>query len=410
MSLPRVFLIAERFGHIGGGEAIKAQQYADILLEKGYPVSVITAERSKTELEADFPNDQLILIKDTALQKFLWHVPILRKFLGLYFQICARRMVLRHSNDGTDKRPILHYISPVSPVELRFPPRGYHTVMGPLTGNIYYPPGFRDRMNLKNRLRERLHSVAQWVFGRLLANKRNVDVFLVSGYERTRASLRLAGCQDTQMLDVVDSGVSDKLASMSRISHSGEHGRFLCAARFVDYKGIDLAIRATAAAEPHITLSIYGDGEKKADLQALATDLGVADRVTFHGWLHNDELIKRFAQYRGYIMPSLAEANGIIMQEAMMAGLPIVAFRWGGPAMLADDKAVIYVQPTNEVQAVEDITAAMNQLSKDGAYAETLSKAARQIAEDRFTWNGAAESWLQAYYNKDITDDTNARG
>jgi len=390
-----VILISERFGHIGGGEAIKAQQYATALLAADYDLKVITAERSKTELGADIPDENLLLISDTNFQKFLWRVPPLRKFLGLYFQIRARGLIMKHA-DRVNK-PILHYISPVSPVELRFPPKGYHTVMGPLTGNIYYPPGFRDRMSRADRLREGLHGVAQRLFGRVLGNKKNVDVFLVSGYERTRASLRMAGCRDEQMIDVVDSGVSDKLAALPRVTHSGQNGKFLCAARMVDYKGIDLAIRAVAAADPHVTLSVYGDGVKKDQLVALVSELNLGDRVTFHGWIHNDDLIARFPQYRGYIMPSLAEANGIIMQETMMAGLPVVAFRWGGPGMLADDNSAIYVEPRDEASAVRDIAAAMNRLSQDGDHAERLSVQAHEIAKARFTWEATVASWQKAY-------------
>lgn len=395
MSLPRVILISERFGHIGGGEAIKAQQYADFLLSKGYPLTVITAERSKTELGADIPDENLVLIPDTRFQKFLWHVPPLRKGLGVYFQVRAKQIVKKHVDPAN--KPILHYISPVSPVELRFPPAGYHTVFGPLTGNIYYPPGFRDRMALSNKLRERLHGLAQRFFGRILGNKRNVDVFLVSGYERTRASLRMAGCTDDQMINVVDSGVSDQLAALPRVTHSGENGKFLCAARFVDYKGVDLAIRAVAAAPLHITLSIYGDGELRGALTTLVAELDLGKRVTFHGWIHNEDLITRFSEYRGYIMPSLAEANGIIMQETMMAGLPVVTFRWGGPEMLADGTAAMYIAPLDATQAVHDIAAAMTRLAEDGAYAEELSQKARSIAEDRFTWSAVATSWLKAY-------------
>ena len=390
-----VILISERFGHIGGGEAIKAQQYADFLLARGFDLRVITAERSKTELGARIPDENLILIPDTWFQKWLWRVPVLRKFLGLYFQVRARQVVLKQTDMKT--RPILHYISPVSPVELRFPPRGYDTVMGPLTGNIYYPPGFRHRMSRSEKTREALHGLAQTVFGRILGNKKNVDVFLVSGYERTRASLRMAGCDDARMIDVVDSGVSDKLATLPRIGHSGENYRFLCAARMVDYKGVDLAIRAVAVADPRVVLSIYGDGQMRPKLAALVADLGLADRVTFHGWIHNDDLIARLHRYRGYIMPSLAEANGIIMQETMMAGLPVVAFRWGGPGMLADETSAIYLEPATEADAVRDIAAAMNRLAVDDAYAEGISVRARDIAMARFTWDAAATSWLKSY-------------
>ena len=390
-----IILVSERFGHLGGGEAIKAQQYANYLLGLGFDLLVITAERSKTELGADIPNANIALIPDTTVQKLLWRFRPLRKLLGFYFQIYARKEINRHI--GRFQNPVLHYISPVSPVELRFPPKGYHTVFGPLTGNIYYPPGFRSRMSVSDKLREYLHSAMQIFFGRLLGNKRNVDIFLVSGYERTRASLRMAGCSEDQMINVVDSGVSTKLASLPRVLHNGFNGRFMCAARFTDYKGIDLAIRSTALASPHVTLDIYGDGELRSELEALVERLDLKNRVRFMGWVHNDILIDNFKNYRGFIFPSLAEANGIIMQEAMMAGLPVVAFRWGGPEMLGDSDSTIFIEPRSLDEAVSDIAIAMNRLSQDSEYADCLSIKGREIAEKNFTWNSVVSSWLRSY-------------
>ena len=390
-----IILVSERFGFLGGGEAIKAQQYAIYLLNLGFNVLVITAERSKTELGADIPDANIVLIPDTVVQKLLWRIRPLRKLLGLYFQICARKEIKR--NIKKFENPILHYISPVSPVELRFLPKGYHTVFGPLTGNIYYPPGFRSRMSVLDKLREYLHSAAQFFFGRVLGNKKNVDVFLISGYERTRASLRMAGCREAKMINVVDSGVNDKLILMPRIAHTGFNGRFMCAARFTDYKGIDLAIRSIALASPHVTLDIYGDGEGRSDLMALVEELDLKDRVNFMGWVHNETLIDNFRIYRGFIFPSLAEANGIIMQEAMMAGLPVVAFRWGGPEMLGSAEATIFIEPKSLDQAVKEISNAMNKLSRDFEFADSLSIKARKIAEDKFTWSSVVSSWLQSY-------------
>lgn len=391
-----IILIAERIGFSGGGEAIKAQQYADYLLDQGYELRVISHIRSKASLGADLPDENLWLMDDTPLQKFFWSVRPLRPFLEVYFHIVARLMI-KNKSYGRYK-PILHYISPVSPVALRFPVKGFRIVIGPMTGSIYYPPGFRYRMSVGLRIREALHSVAQVVFGRIMKDKKNADILLVSGYERTRASLRIAGCSDEKMVDVVDSGVSAKLRALPRMTHQGENLRFMCSGRTVDHKGIDLAIKAVARSHPKVTLDIYGDGVERKSLEELVGKLGLADRVKFKGWLaeHND-LISRFADYRGYIFPSLAEANGIVMQEAMMVGLPVVALRCGGPEKLADDSAAIYIEPTNEAVVVSGLSKAMNRLAKDSAYAEKISKNAREIAELEFSWDAVSRSWQESY-------------
>lgn len=391
-----IYLIAERFGHSGGGEAIKAYQYAQYLCDRGRKVVVFTHERSVNELGADMPAELMRLVPDTVSQKFMWHSRIFRVLLQPYFHWKTRRLVLKEA--GTDRSPILHYISPVSPVAPRFAPAGFSTVFGPMTGNIYYPPGFKYRMSLKDRLREKLHKLAQLTLGRIFPEKRRATCLLVSGYERTRASLELAGCDSAKMTDVVDAGVNPKLVLRPRVRHAGPNSRFMCSGRLVDHKGIDLAIRAVAKARPEVTLDIYGDGTERPALEALVAELGLQGRVSFKGWVpRHDDLIAAFGEYRGYLFPSLAEANGIVMQEAMMVGLPVITLRWGGPSRLANDTAAIYVEPTDLERVTADLAAAMDRLATDGEAAENISLNARQLAEQRFSWTSVAETWEDAY-------------
>ncbi|MBC7146331.1 MAG: glycosyltransferase family 4 protein [Thioclava marina] len=394
-SQPVIYLVSERFGQIGGGEAIKAYQYARYLLAQGRRIVVFTHERSVTSLGADLPPEMMRTVPDTPLQVLLWRSKLLTGLLQPYFHLAARRLVLKEA--GTDRSPILHYISPVSPVAPRFSPGGFRRVFGPMTGNIYYPPGFRDRMSGKDRLREGMHRIAQQVLGRIFPEKRAAQSLLVSGYERTRASLEMAGCRPEQMRDVIDSGVNELIATRPRIRQAGRNPRFVASGRLVDYKGFDLAIRAVALAAPDITLDIYGKGEMQARLEALIAELGLGDRVRLHGWTPQEQLLEAFQDKRGYLFPTLAEANGMVMQEAMMMGLPVVTLRWGGPAMLADADSAVYLEPAGPEQVVAGLAAAIDRLAEDGEEAERLSVNARHLAETRFEWRAVAEAWERAY-------------
>ncbi len=392
-----VVVIAKHFGTNFGGEAIKAYQFAEILVDRGVAVTVITHQNSIDSGGADDLDATYLVVPDTAAQGALWRSRVLRFALDPWFHVAARRLVIAEIEPGPDT--VLHYLSPVSPVALRLVPPGYEFVMGPLTGNIYYPPPFRERMSTGLRVAERLHAFAQQAQRRLYPEKRRARAILVSGYERTRASLAMAGVSDDQMVDVVDSGVSDRIVARPRLTHVGTNHRFVCSGRMVDHKGTDLAIKAIAAAKPDIELDIYGDGEIRGQHEALAAELGVADRVHFKGWMDNhDELLDAFGAYRGYVFPSLAEANGIAMQEAMMLGLPVLAARWGGPAMLADDTSAVYLPVDSEEDLVTALAEAMNRLAVDADFAEGISVEARRIAEERYTWEAVAESWLAGAY------------
>ena len=389
----KVVLISTNAGLDMGGEAIKAYQYFRYLLDQGFDAYLLTHERNEAGLRADFPNERLIFVRDSALQKFLWRSVIFRRLLAPVFHLEVAKLARQFDKADT----VLHYIGPVSPVEPRFPPRGYRVLMGPFTGNIYYPPAFAHRMSVDNRLAQAFHKFTQNFYGAIFGDKKRAARILVSGYERTRASLKWAGCSDAQLKDVVDSGISAEYEAMGRAGQSGTNTAFALSGRMVDHKGTDLAIQALTLSDPSITLTLYGDGPKKASHEALAKYLGVADRVTFAGWLDHDEVIQGIHRHRGYLFPSLAEANGIVMQEAMMLGVPVVALRWGGPANLADDHSAIYVDPTSEEAVVKGLAAAMDRLAFDPDYAETLSVNARKIAEARFPWDKVAKSYSENY-------------
>jgi glycosyltransferase involved in cell wall biosynthesis len=176
-----------------------------------------------------------------------------------------------------------------------------------------------------------------------------------------------------------------------------------------DHKGIDLAIRAVAKSDPSIRLDIYGDGVKRAHLEALTQAQGVADRVQFCGWMaSHEELLDTLAQYRGYVFPTLAEANGIVMQEAMMIGLPVIATRWGGPEKLADDEAAWYVDPVSEGAMIDAIAHAMTCLAMEPEKADRLGRNARTIAETRFSWENVSRSWIDAAYGSDFFEPLHA--
>ena len=101
--------------------------------------------------------------------------------------------------------------------------------------------------------------------------------------------------------------------------------------------------------------------------------------------------------YRAFVAPSLAEANGISVQEAMMAGLPVICLKWGGPELLADAESAVLIEPRSHDQVVRDIAEAMAALATDPDRANRLASRARTIAEHRFGWNSVASEWQAAY-------------
>jgi glycosyltransferase involved in cell wall biosynthesis len=102
------------------------------------------------------------------------------------------------------------------------------------------------------------------------------------------------------------------------------------------WKGLALAIAAIA--EPNASdwhLHIYGDGPDYARCARLANRLGVGQRVVFHGSRPRDEVLDAIAAADAFLFPSMHDAAGWAVAEAVARGTPVVCLDRGGPAVLA---------------------------------------------------------------------------
>jgi glycosyltransferase involved in cell wall biosynthesis len=392
----RIVLVTPNISEQMGGEAIKAYQFLRHLVNTGRDVTVVAHRRSASVLARDFLGVEAFIVEGTFGQVAVWHTMAFRPIIDVFFFGKARPILRRLLAEHPDA--VFHYLCPVSPIVPRFPLRDATNVLGPLTGNIYYPPAFRGGEPIKLKLGRLFHYVAQRTVGAVFGDKKHFRRILVSGGERTRRSLGWAGAGAARMVDVVDSGISDEFDQHPLIRHEGVNDRFMTSGRLVPHKGVHLTIEALQYVTRPIRFDIYGDGTYRATLEALAERLGVADKVRFMGWMEShDALIARMAEYRGYLVPSLAEANGIVVQEAMMAGLPVICLKWGGPTMLADSDSAILIEPGSQDAVVRAIAAAMDALAADPDRANRLVGKARDIAEHRFGWDNVADEWQAAY-------------
>lgn len=103
--------------------------------------------------------------------------------------------------------------------------------------------------------------------------------------------------------------------------------RILFVGRLTTEKHIDVVLNALAKLDPALdaTFDIVGGGDQRAKLETLAQQLGVADRVTFHGHASEDDLRTLYSRASVFAIASIAELQSIATMEAMASGLPIVA-------------------------------------------------------------------------------------
>jgi len=157
-------------------------------------------------------------------------------------------------------------------------------------------------------------------------------------------------------------------------------------------KGIDVLLHAVARLKARgvaAQVRIAGDGPEMARLRTLAAALGLGETVDFAGWVKPDAYLPALDLF---VLPSRVEPFGLVVAEAMAAGVPVVASRIDGPAEILMDGELGRLAPPRDAAALADAIAEATQ-----DWETTLAKAAAAQAHalDHFSLE-AGERRLKA--------------
>lgn len=173
--------------------------------------------------------------------------------------------------------------------------------------------------------------------------------------------------------------------------------RVLCLGRLVPAKGFDVALRAfaqLAPRHPSLRFTIAGDGASRDELHALATALGIADRVEFLGWVAPDDVPALLNASSFVVMPSRREGMPIVAVQAALMARPIIATAVGGlPEIVIDGETGIVV-PEEDSDA---LAAAIERLALHGDEAAELGRRAFEHANVALDWDRTVAAYHALY-------------
>ena len=104
----------------------------------------------------------------------------------------------------------------------------------------------------------------------------------------------------------------------------------LALSRLARGKGVDVAVAAAAYLPEGMRLVVAGDGAERENLERMARDLGVLDRVEFRGWVSGEAKAALLEEADIFCLPSTMDAYPMTFVEAMSYGLPVVGVRYAG--------------------------------------------------------------------------------
>jgi glycosyltransferase involved in cell wall biosynthesis len=173
---------------------------------------------------------------------------------------------------------------------------------------------------------------------------------------------------------------------------------FLAPCRFIPEKNLANLIAAFADYRSSLgdrawSLVLLGDGTLRTELIAQCQDLGINDCVKFTGFRQYDELPGYYGLAGAVILPSVRDTWGLVINEAMASGLPVlVSERCGCSADLVEDGVNGYVFDPHDTKGMASL---MKKISHGGLDLAAMGHASQSIV-DRWTPQVFAEGLLQA--------------
>jgi glycosyltransferase involved in cell wall biosynthesis len=161
--------------------------------------------------------------------------------------------------------------------------------------------------------------------------------------------------------------------------------RVIAVGRLSRYKGFDYLFAATRILADRgvaMTVDLVGDGEERAELEALSTRLGIADRVRFRGWLPFPEVRRAMSEATLLVHPSDGLGDGLpnVIREAMAVGTPVIGSHVAGLPDALGDGCGVLVPPKDPAMLADAIAAVL----ADPVARGRMARSARQRVEERY--------------------------
>lgn len=181
--------------------------------------------------------------------------------------------------------------------------------------------------------------------------------------------------------------VGDRHTFRTRHGIAAERPVALFVGRVAHEKNIEFLIRAVQrglSAAPRMLLLVTGEGPARPALERRVAQLGLSDSVRFLGYLdRQSELPDCYAAADAFVFASRTETQGLVLLEAMAAGLPVIALSAMGTADILRAGRGCIVPPDDEVAFGQMLAHFFNH----AAVWEQLRAEARQYAAE---WSDSA--------------------
>lgn len=230
----------------------------------------------------------------------------------------------------------------------------------------------------------------------------SVKLVLVRSESLRRAVIRL-GC-DEGKIEIQRTGIPlEQFPFRERRFPQNGEWRLVQAGRLIEKKGLPVTLRAFAVflhQYPNAKLTIAGEGPLLAELQDLSRELNIDGRVSFTGFVSQDQLRETYYASHIFLHPSQTGRDGNqegipnSMLEAMASGLPVFATQHGGIPEAIENGVSGVLVPERDHQK---LAAALLDTVQDPRFLSRIARNGAEIVRKNFDLRAQAQRLEEIY-------------
>jgi glycosyltransferase involved in cell wall biosynthesis len=344
------------------------------LLERGHSVTVITRGSLKGKV---FWYKSIRIIETPFLMAYPFHVDINGIFVN---------QLLKEFEDDFD---VLHLHMPLVPaVSTNLP-----------IVTTFHSPQFVDSQSLDVI---DIHSLLLKVLGRFDFRIENSIIkssrILSAVSFGVKLDLERYYHVKSGQIRVFGNGVREEFLQAVKSSSGVRDSSLILYVGRLDYgKGLlDLikSMKLVTKKIPNARLVIVGKGPMLAQLMKAIVDLGVSKNVQLEGFHRLDEVLNDYLHASIFVLPSHIEGLSTVILEAMACKIPIVATDVRGISEIVKSNQTGLTVPKKNPTALAN---AIVRLLENPDLSDRLSKNARRLIEEEFTWEKVTDRVVEAY-------------
>jgi glycosyltransferase involved in cell wall biosynthesis len=386
-----------------GSEPGVGWSWALALARRGWEVHVLTRSNNREAINQEAgqisPNLRFHYFDLPKWARFWKYWPGGIYLYYLLWQIGASQIAMKLH--ACERFELVQHLTFVSFRQPSFMGRlGIPFIFGSVGGGESMPMQLRSSLPMNARIAETVRSAG------------NRFVAFDPLMQKTYAQARLIACATEETLQSIPAKFHEKCivqraigidqASFSSRTAAGNNAirerqgiQFLFVGRLLYWKGLHLAMQALARVKDEIDdakIRVVGEGTDAAWLHRVAVREGVTERLEWTPRVPHSEMQREYQNSVGLIFPSLHDSGGMVVLEALSAGLPVICLDRGGPGAMVDSSCgfVVETPGQSETQIIERLAAAMIRLGRDSELRKQLAVGAERRAHE-LSWDAAVD-------------------